>query len=85
MVVEVVFRIHPLVDGNGRTARLLLNFELMRSGYPIAVIKQQDRPEHYAALDKSQVQNNYTPEPIAPAFFRGWFRSIRNVRLYQPC
>jgi Fic family protein len=30
--------IHPFADRNGRTARLLLNFELMRQGYPIAVI-----------------------------------------------
>ncbi|MGZ2746952.1 Fic family protein [Burkholderia stagnalis] len=44
-------RIHPFVDGNGRTARLLLGFELMKAGYPPAVIRTKDRRTYYDALD----------------------------------
>lgn len=44
-------RIHPFVDGNGRTARLLLNMELMRSGYVPVVIKAEQRAEYYDALN----------------------------------
>lgn len=43
--------IHPFVDGNGRTARLLLNLELMKAGYPPIVIRKEDRLDYYDALD----------------------------------
>ena len=52
-------RIHPFVDGNGRTGRLLLNVELMKSGYPPAVIRNEDRADYCDALDDACVGNNY--------------------------
>lgn len=45
--------IHPFVDGNGRTARLLLNLELMKQGYLPVVIHRELRMEYYDALDKA--------------------------------
>lgn len=53
-------KIHPFIDGNGRTARLLLNFELIQSGYPPVVIKTENRVDYYDALDKAHTTNNYT-------------------------
>ena len=49
-------RIHPFIDGNGRTARLLLNTELLKVGYPMAIIKKEDRADYYEALEN--VGNN---------------------------
>lgn len=43
--------IHPFIDGNGRTGRLLVNFELMKNGYPPIDIKYTDRKAYYDAFD----------------------------------
>lgn len=50
-------QIHPFVDGNGRTARLLMNLLLMRAGYPISVITQEDRSRYIEALEESQASD----------------------------
>ena len=47
-------QIHPFIDGNGRTARILMNLILMRRGYPICIITREDRLRYYDALEDSQ-------------------------------
>lgn len=43
--------IHPFIDGNGRTGRLLLNLELIRDGFPPINVKFTDRKRYYDAFD----------------------------------
>jgi Fic family protein len=45
--------IHPFVDGNGRTARILMNLVLMRYGYPISIVTRDDRSRYYDTLETS--------------------------------
>lgn len=46
-------RIHPFWDGNGRVARLLTNFYLMKKGYPPIVLRKEDRKKYYKTLTKA--------------------------------
>lgn len=50
--------IHPFVDGNGRTARLLMNLLLLQQGYPLAIIKKEQRPEYIAAIEYARESDN---------------------------
>ncbi|MDD6621030.1 MAG: Fic family protein [Eubacteriales bacterium] len=53
--------IHPFIDGNGRTGRLLLNFELMQNGYPPINVKFSDRKRYYDAFDSYSRNQDATP------------------------
>lgn len=53
-------KIHPFIDGNGRTSRLVMNLSLMNSGYLPVIIKKEKRLEYYTALDKAYTTGDYT-------------------------
>ncbi|WP_332650415.1 Fic family protein [Lysinibacillus sp. 54212] len=59
MLHAIFVGIHPFIDGNGRTSRLLLNLELLKSGYPPIVIKVGNRLAYYNALDKAHTTEDY--------------------------
>ena len=53
-------KIHPFIDGNGRTSRLVMNLSLMNSGYLPVIIKKDKRLDYYNALDKAHTTGDYT-------------------------
>ena len=66
--------IHPFVDGNGCTSRLLMNLELMKAGYPPSVITVENRLAYYEALDQwiaygnSELFNNLVAAVVLEGF-----------------
>ncbi|MEM6720759.1 MAG: Fic family protein [Bacteroidota bacterium] len=50
-------RIHPFDDGNGRTARIIMNFVLMKYGFPPTIIKTEDKENYFAALRLADTGN----------------------------
>ena len=53
--------IHPFMDGNGRTARLVMNLQLLKTGYAHTIIPPVCRAEYIGALRTAQVDNNPAP------------------------
>ncbi len=53
--------IHPFADGNGRTARLLMNLLLLREGYPPVAVRPEDRIPYLEALERSSESDDLRP------------------------
>ena len=51
---EGLVTIHPFSDGNGRTSRLLMNLLLLKNGFPPVVVRPEDRPAYFDALDATR-------------------------------
>ena len=66
-------QIHPFLDGNGRTGRLILNLILVRLGYPPMVIYKRDRDRYLTALSRADDGN---PRPLGQIFARAILDSL---------
>jgi len=53
--------IHPFSDGNGRTARLLMNLILIRGGYVPVAVRPEDRMPHLDALERGSLSEDLGP------------------------
>jgi len=72
-VHEKIVTVHPWIDGNGRTCRLIMNLILLQHGYPIARISGDDqaRALYYQALDAAQTEHSsHLFEQLIAAYVR---------------
>ena len=54
-------KVHPFVDGNGRTSRMIMNYQLMASGFLPVSIAKENRLEYFEALEEYAVDGNLNP------------------------
>lgn len=66
-------QIHPFIDGNGRTGRLLLNLILVRLGYPPVIILKRERPRYLTALQRADQGD---PGPLGELLARAMYDNL---------
>lgn len=84
-------RIHPFEDGNGRIARLMVNYILARHGYPMIVVRSRKKSEYLEALHAADLEVGATPsdgahadiKAIAP--FMKYFNRLVTEEIYNDC
>ncbi len=67
-------KIHPFVDGNGRTSRLIMNYQLIKAGFLPVNIKKEDRFRYYDSLEKYAIDNDISE-------FENIIKELENMEL----
>jgi len=70
-------RIHPFQDGNGRTARILMNFILNKNNYAMIDIKTKEKKQYFSALEKCHYNNN--ARALATRIVRRFKKQYKNA------
>lgn len=59
-----IINIHPFKDGNGRTARLIMNYELLKNNYPPVLINETQKLSYYAIIEEINQTLDYRNNPL---------------------
>lgn len=83
---ERLVTIHPFIDGNGRTSRLVMNLILSMHGYPIAILKGDAaaRLQYFQALEAVQIEGN--PEPFHQLVIQNLIHNVKErIHFMKSC
>lgn len=59
-----IVNIHPFIDGNGRCARLIMNYELIKNNYPPVLINESQKLSYYAIIEEINTNTDYKNNPL---------------------
>lgn len=59
-----IINIHPFSDGNGRVARLMMNYELIKNNYPPVLINESSKLSYYAVIEEININTDYQNNPF---------------------
>ena len=59
-----IINIHPFSDGNGRVARLIMNYELIKNNYPPVIINESQKLSYYSIIEEINLNTDYINSPI---------------------
>ena len=59
-----IVNIHPFIDGNGRCARLIMNYELIKNNYPPVLINESQKLSYYAIIEEINSDTDYQKKPL---------------------
>lgn len=59
-----IINIHPFSDGNGRVARLMLNYELIKNNYPPVLINEAQKLSYYSVIEEINMNTDYLNNPL---------------------
>lgn len=68
-----VINIHPFADGNGRVARLIMNYELIKNNYPPVIINESQKLSYYSVIEEINMNTDYQKSPF----------EIGNIKLFN--
>lgn len=79
---EKIVTVHPFIDGNGRTSRLVMNLILIKHGFPITVISsdRKKRDAYYDALEQAQMEDDTSNfEMLVASYVKEWMFKYLNM------
>ena len=79
-----IAKVHPFLDGNGRMARLMMNYQLISHGYLPVSVPVKHRNEYFEALEEFKVNKNATPfiEMLETLLNKEYDRAIEMIKQY---
>jgi len=73
--------IHPFSDGNGRCARLIMNYELIKNNYPPVLINESQKISYYAMLEEINTNTDYMNNPLKFGDTRIFYETLQQLSI----